>query len=95
METTRVAKDEVLIRLTYDEALVLSDLLDRWQRSGFKRTAHAGDPAGFQVLDDLCASFEPIIGEAFSDNYGLRRLADVSRLFELDGASLWSGRGWA
>jgi hypothetical protein len=30
MKTVRAAQDEVLVRLSYDEALVLSDLLDRW-----------------------------------------------------------------
>jgi hypothetical protein len=37
MQIQRAVADEVVVRLTYDEALVLSDLLVRWSRSGFER----------------------------------------------------------
>jgi hypothetical protein len=70
MDTVRLGKDEVTVRLSYDEALVLSDLLDRWYRGGAERTMRTEDPAETRVLDDLCASFEPVIDEVFADNYG-------------------------
>jgi hypothetical protein len=70
MRTERRGPDEVAIQLSYDETLVLSDLLDRWQRAGFEQVTLTDDPADRGLLDDLCASFEPVIDEVFADNYG-------------------------
>jgi hypothetical protein len=84
VETKRVAKDEVSVRLTYDEALVLSDLLDRWYQAGWEGVA-TGDLAEIRVLDGLCASFEPVIDEVFADDYGeiveaaRRRISPLSK----------------
>lgn len=69
MRTERGGKDEVVIRLSYDEALVMSDLLDRWCRAGYEQVTQISDPAESGLLDDLCASFEPVIDEVFSDDY--------------------------
>ncbi len=69
MQTERVAEDEVAVRFSYDEALVLSDFLDRWYRDEAKQTLPAADRAEVRVLDDLCASFEPVIDEVFADDY--------------------------
>ncbi len=70
MQTQRVGTDEVVVRLSNDEALVLSDLLDRWYRSGFEQVSQINDPAESMLLDNLCASFEPVIDEVFADGYG-------------------------
>jgi hypothetical protein len=71
METERFGKDEVTVRLSCDEALVLSGLLDRWCRGdGSQRILRTDDRADSRVLDDLCASFEPVIDEVFADNHG-------------------------
>lgn len=50
--------------MSYDEALVLSYGLDRWQRGDTL------DPEGTTVIDDLTATFEPLVDEAFDANYG-------------------------
>lgn len=34
MQVERAGAEDVVVRLTYDEALVLSDFLDRWSRTG-------------------------------------------------------------
>ncbi|HSR85213.1 MAG TPA: hypothetical protein VLM11_13645 [Streptosporangiaceae bacterium] len=67
--TDRGGTDAVVVRLSYDEALVLSDLLDRWQRAGYEQVTQIIDPAESRLLDDLCASFEPVIDEVFADDY--------------------------
>ena len=77
MQTLRVAKDEVEIHLSYDEALVLSDVLDRWYRDEVRQTFPAADPAEFRVLDDLRASFEPVIDEVFASDY--TRVVEAAR----------------
>jgi hypothetical protein len=77
MHTERVETDAVVVRLSYDEALVLSDLLDRWYRAGYDRTIQTDDAAETRLLDDLCASFEPVIDEAFADNY--REVIEAAR----------------
>jgi hypothetical protein len=65
---SRPSHDEVLVPLSYDEALVLSDLLARWYEQGYQ-ALDLKDPAEKRVLDDLCATFEPVIDEVFSANY--------------------------
>jgi hypothetical protein len=65
---TRPFPDEVLVQLSYDEALVLSDLLARWYAQGYK-ALDLKDPAEKRVLDGLCATFEPVIDEVFSEDY--------------------------
>jgi hypothetical protein len=50
MQTNRPLPDEVVVRLSYDEAFVLSDFLDRWSQ------------AGFDQPHQLCSNRTPIIG---------------------------------
>ncbi len=69
MRTERAGTEEVVVRLLYDEALVLSDLLDRWCGAGFAQVIQIDDPAETVLLDNLCASFEPVIGGVFADDY--------------------------
>ena len=66
---SRPSPDEVLVRVSYDEVLVLSDLLARWYEQGYQALDFK-DPAEKRVLDALCATFEPVIDEAFSSDYG-------------------------
>jgi len=61
METIRVAKDEVRIRLTYDEALVLSDLQAVMASGALLRTTTIGRPASRQARIASCA---PRLGTA-------------------------------
>jgi hypothetical protein len=80
---SRPSPDEVLVPLSYDEALVLSDLLSRWSEQGYP-AFEVRDPAEKRVLDDLCAGFEPVIDEVFSAGYAevveaaRRRIAPAS-----------------
>jgi hypothetical protein len=83
VDTTRIAKDEVRISLSYDEALVLSDLLHRWLPNGDQQ-ARQFDPTEKRVLDDLNASFEPVIDEAFAADYAEVVAAARLRLVALD-----------
>lgn len=69
MEVDRTGADEVVVRLTYDEALVLSEFLDRWYRVGFEHAIEVVDPSESRVLDTLCAAFEPMIDEVFAADY--------------------------
>jgi hypothetical protein len=50
MRTERGGTDEVVIRLSYDEALILSDLLDRLFRAGFEQVAQIHDAAESTLL---------------------------------------------
>jgi len=65
---SRPSRDEVLVPLSYDEALVISDLLSRWYDQGYE-ALDLKDPAERRVLDGLCAAFEPVIDEAFAADY--------------------------
>jgi hypothetical protein len=69
MEVDRSAADEVVVLLSYDEALVLSDLLHRWSEAGFGQPYEIADRAERLLMNDLCASFEPVIDEVFSPDY--------------------------
>ncbi len=77
MQTEREGTNEVVVRLSYDEALVLSDLLDRWYRAGFEQVIQINDPAETGLLDNLCASFEPVIDEVFANEY--RDIVEAAR----------------
>jgi hypothetical protein len=69
MQVERAGEEDVVVRLTYDEALVLSDFLDRWSRTGFERAIEVTDRAESLLLDNLCASFERVIDEVFAADY--------------------------
>jgi hypothetical protein len=69
MQAERAGAEEVVVRLTYDEALVLSDFLYRWSRGGFECAIEVTDPAESLLLDNLCSSFEPVIDEVFAADY--------------------------
>jgi hypothetical protein len=39
VQANRPMPDEVVVRLSYDEAFVLSDFLDRWSQAGVRSAA--------------------------------------------------------
>ena len=69
MQTDRPAADEVVVRLSYDEAFILSEMLDCWYQAGFDQLYEIADRAERRLLDDLCASFEPVVDEVFAADY--------------------------
>jgi hypothetical protein len=69
MEGTRRATGDVELVLSYAEAFVLSALLQRWERDGTQDRLPFEDHAEELVIWDLTATFEPLIDEAFSDDY--------------------------
>jgi hypothetical protein len=64
--------DGVTIQLTGAEALVLSDALAIWERTG---SIGADDAATRRLIQDLTAVLEPVVDVAFSPDYAdhLRR----------------------
>lgn len=83
MEVTGSTSDAVTIRLTGSEALVLSDALSRMEQRDSLSTIHHDDPATRLVLNELIASFEPVIDEAFNADYNDR--VEVARRDVLGG----------
>ncbi len=72
MDARRTGND-VSVRLNYEEAFVLSNLLHRWQQANsLHEPSLFEDKAEQIVLWDLCASLEPTIDEVFSDDYSDR-----------------------
>jgi len=55
--------------LSYDETLVLSHLMGRWETDGTESRLPFDDQAEQRVWWDLNAGLEPLIEEAFSDKY--------------------------
>ena len=78
MHVTGSTGDEVTIRLTGSEALVLSDALSSMERRDSLSMIHDDDPAARRVIDDLIASFEPVVDEVFDADYASR--VDAARL---------------
>jgi hypothetical protein len=65
----RRSPSEVEVVLSYDETLVLSHLMSRWETDGTESRLPLDDQAEQRVWWDLNAGLEPLIDEAFSDNY--------------------------
>jgi hypothetical protein len=57
------------LSLRYEEAVVLADLLARWEHDGTADSLSFQDQAEQRVLWDLAASLEPFVDEVFSSNY--------------------------
>jgi hypothetical protein len=72
MEATGSTNVQVVVTLTGSEALVLSDVLARWDADG---TTTALGPAARRVVQEMTAVLEPTIDPAFSADYAnyLRR----------------------
>lgn len=70
VDRRREPSGKVLATLTYDEAVVLFELLGRWEsRAVLDDKELWSDRAERQVLWDLHAELEPIIDEAFLPSY--------------------------
>jgi hypothetical protein len=69
VDATGSTSDEVTIRLSGDEALVLSDALARWEAAGEVARLTGNDQAARRVLSDLIASFEPLVDVGFASDY--------------------------
>jgi hypothetical protein len=78
VETERMSEDQVSIRLSYDESLVLSDMLSRWDNHGDHVPLPIEHPAERKVISELAGSFDPIIDEVFNAEY--RAVIDAARL---------------
>lgn len=77
MDMRRNGLDEVVATLSYAQAVVLFELLRRWEDRGIDRQLGLfEDQAEQRALWDLTASLEPIIDEVFSSTYGAA-LADA------------------
>ena len=79
MDMRRTGPDEVVATFSYAEAVVLFELLHRWEDRGIDRQLELFEDKAEQVaLWDLTASLEPIIDEVFSPTY-VATLADARR----------------
>jgi hypothetical protein len=72
MDVSGSTSSEVTIRLTGGEALVLSDAFADAERRGSLSALHRDDPATRQLIEDLIASFEPVIDQGFAVDYSER-----------------------
>lgn len=70
MQIDRSSADQVIIRLSCDEALVLSDAVSRWDTHGEDQPPTVDHEAERFVFCDMAASFEPVIDEVFNADYG-------------------------
>jgi hypothetical protein len=69
---------DVTLKLSYAEAVVLSDMLSRWERDGTQERLPFEDQAEQRVVWDLTAVFEPLIDEVF-DASGYESVVSYSR----------------
>lgn len=76
--TKQTPGGDVTLTLSYEEAVVLADLLWRWERDGTGDQFVFADQAEQRVLWDLTASFEPLIDEVF-DAAGYENVVAHSR----------------
>ena len=72
MEVGGSTRDSVTIRLSGDEALVLSDALATWELDGKLERLTESNRAVRRVLSDLTAALEPAVDEAFEVDYAER-----------------------
>lgn len=59
----------VTLSIPYAEVVVLSEMLDRWERDGTADSLPFEDQAEQRVLWNLTARLEPLVDEVFSANY--------------------------
>ncbi len=68
--TKQTPSGDINLTLSYSEAVVLAELLWRWERDGTQDGFAFEDQAEQRVLWDLTAVFEPLIDEVFDkDGY--------------------------
>jgi len=78
MDARKEQSTDINLRLTYEEAVVLAEMLWRWERDGTTERLPVEDQAEQRVLWDLTAIFEPLIDEVF-DKDGYERVLAHSR----------------
>jgi hypothetical protein len=83
MDGRREVSGAVTLTLRYAEAVVLSDMLARWERDA--EWLPFTDPAERAIWWDLSATFEPLIEEVF-DGEAYARVVAASRA-ELRGSN--------
>ena len=70
VDARKVSAGDIRIELSYAEAVVLAEMLWRWERDGTQGGLPFTDQAEQRLIWDLTASFEPLIGELFDkDRY--------------------------
>jgi hypothetical protein len=69
VDGTKAPSGDIVIKLPYAEAVVLAEMLWRWERDGTQERFAFEDQAEQRVLWDLTATFEPLIDQAFGDKY--------------------------
>jgi len=81
MDIQRNEANQVEARFSDDEALVLFELLGRWEWSGLLDGEEFWeDQAEQRVIWDLHACLEPVISESFTSEYGQAVKAAQSNL---------------
>jgi hypothetical protein len=68
VDATKEPSGDVTLRLSYPEAVVLADMLWRWERDGTQDRLPLADQAERRVIWDLTASFEPVIDEVLDED---------------------------
>lgn len=68
--TKETSSGDINLTLSYSEAVVLAEMLWRWERDGTQERINFEDQAEQRVLWDLTALFEPLIDEVLDkDGY--------------------------
>ncbi len=68
--TKQTPSGDINLTLSYSEAVVLAEMLWRWERDGTQERIDFEDQAEQRVLWDLTALFEPLIDEVLDkDGY--------------------------
>lgn len=78
MDSVKAPAGNVLVTLSYEEAVVFAEMLWRWEREGTQDDLEFQDQAEQRVVWDLTASFEPLIDEVF-DKRGYDNIVAHSR----------------
>lgn len=78
VDGTKTSSGDIAINLRYEEAVVLAEMLWRWERDGTQDRLPFEDQAEQRVLWDMTATFEPLIDEVF-DNDGYANVVSHSR----------------
>jgi hypothetical protein len=66
VDASKEPSGDIALRLSYAEAVVLAEMLWRWEREGIQESLPFADQAEQRILWDLTAVFEPLIDEVFN-----------------------------
>ncbi len=78
MDASKQPSGDIALQLSYAEAVVLAEMLWRWEREGTQESLPLADQAEQRILWDLTAVFEPLIDEVF-DKEGFESVVSHSR----------------